>query len=436
MFEVKLPKAICLMLVLSKYLKKKKYWNTNDVITIAHNIQSGLIRLRKDKKPYEYKYFDDTDYGGLRGNISTASTLLGLIKKNNAITAYYSIGRSERLINAYNNGDIILDKTDFIARTDKLDLKILLENEARYFSIREGQAHIAAFLRKNPTFPLKRDDINFKNICVLKSDSNQFFLRVLFNTFIQPTIIEYNVLSYLEGPKIRKQNIHALFVVPSKDNNWEKFYVIDSKELLVNTPLFIYYDTVNNVFYDENKHFYSFEELTSSLAHISDENGNYSERMAYDSITALESHVGKRIGVTASRSETEESVFIKNFLDNSLGNLLFIKGKEVREYKIHRSGVDVTLEYADGTSQPLELEHRWSNYISHGHQNSFNWNGAWIYANEEFDFSVIKRIFGPYKGLYIPTVFLSSNPITKAKEAYEVDWNADTYSKLSITFHH
>lgn len=435
MFTVQLPKILCLALVISKYAKDVKYFNTNDLIEIANAKKSEMVRLRKDKASYEYRYFEDTNFGGLRGNFSTVLTLCGLIQRKNRITGYYSIGPGERLINAVNKGDIILDRNDFIATTNSLDLKIMLENEARYLSIREAQAHIKVFLKNNPLFPLKRDNVNFKKICVLKSTSNQYFYRILFNTYAKPNVIEYNMLSYLEGPKIKRQNIHALFVVPNQDDYWGEFYVIDSKYLLQRAPLFLYFDTSRRVVYDKAGNTYPFESLSASLSHISDENGNSVKRLSYDPQKALERLVTRRVSASSTTTtETEESVFIKNFLSNSLNNKLFIKGKLTKEYKIHRAGVDVTIDFVDGTTQPLELEHKWSNYVSHGHQNSIAWKDAWIYANEKFDFTKIKMIFGPYKGLYIPSVFLSSNPSTGSKEAYEVDWNTDTFTKLLIEF--
>ena len=434
MYTVEIPKILCLALAISKFAKGKKYFNTNDLITIANTKKRDMVRLRQDKKSYEYRYFADTNFGGLRGNFSTVLTLRGLIKKNNKISAYYSIGPNERLINAVNSGDIILDKHDFLATTANLDLKILLENEARYLSIREGQAHIKVFLKKNPSFPLQRDNINFKKICVLKSRSDQYFYRILFNTYTKPDVIQFNMYSYFEGPKIKKQNIHALFVIPSDDDNWSEFYAIDSKELLDKAPLFLYYNTTRHIFYDDDGNNYPYETLNTALTHISDENGNVSERITYDPKAALERRLTTSVGTTSARSTSEEYDFIKYFLNNSLSNLIFIKGRQAIEYKIHRAGVDVTIEFADGTSQPLELEHSWANYIAHGHHNNIDWKDSWIYANEEFDFPTIKRIFGPYKGKYIPSIFLSSNPSSGDVKAYEVDWNTETFIELPIIF--
>ena len=59
-YEVKLPKILCLMLIISKFAKEEKYYNTNDLIKIANKIKPELVRLRKDKD--DYKYFDDTNF--------------------------------------------------------------------------------------------------------------------------------------------------------------------------------------------------------------------------------------------------------------------------------------------------------------------------------------------------------------------------------------
>ena len=150
MYTVEIPKILCLALAISKYAKSVKYFNTNDLIDIANKKKNSLVRLRKDKKDYEYRFFEDTKFGGARGNFSTVLTLCGLIKRNNRIIGYYSIGPGEKLINAVNNGDIILDYHDITATTNRLDLKAILESESKYLSIREGQAHIKVFLKKNP----------------------------------------------------------------------------------------------------------------------------------------------------------------------------------------------------------------------------------------------------------------------------------------------
>ena len=38
-YEVVLPKILCLMLIISKFTKEEKYYNTNDLIRIANKIK-------------------------------------------------------------------------------------------------------------------------------------------------------------------------------------------------------------------------------------------------------------------------------------------------------------------------------------------------------------------------------------------------------------
>ena len=76
MFTIEIPKILCLALAISKDAKDLKYFNTNDLVRIGNDKKKAMVRLRKDKKPYEYKYFEDTNFGGLRGNFSTLLTLL------------------------------------------------------------------------------------------------------------------------------------------------------------------------------------------------------------------------------------------------------------------------------------------------------------------------------------------------------------------------
>ena len=63
------------------------------------------------------------------------------------------------------------------------------------------------------------------------------------------------------------------------------------------------------------------------------------------------------------------------------------------------------------------------------------WSDTWLYADEKWDFNLIKSRFSPYIADYInciPKIFLCIDSITKEKEAYEVDWNTCSYRKLDI----
>ncbi len=430
-YTVKLPKILCLSLIISKFAKETKYYNTNDLIKIANSVKPELVRTRKDKN--DYKYFDDTNFGGLRGNFSTVLTLKGFVKKGNGYSPYYGIGKSDRLINAYKNGEFILDTQKYIAYTNNSELKKLLESEAKNLSIREAQAHIKIFLNKNKDFPLVRDNINFKKMCVLKSKKDQYFLRILFNTFVKDDVVQFNMYNYLSGPKVKQFNMHALFVIPSKENNWEEFYVIDSKYILSNSPLFMYFDKKLKKFYDVYGNVYEAYCLSDGLDILSDQNGNIAERLNYDWNSIKQNLVDDVVETNVSE-EDEFSVFLNDYLNWKREFTIY--GKRVVNLFVSSSGgADVIIEFSGGTTQKLELEHKWNNYIIHQHYKSYAWKNSWLYADEEWDFEKIKRIFSPYISSYldnIPKVFLCTDKITKQKKAYEVDWDSFTYKEIEV----
>lgn len=432
-FTINLPKILYLTLLISKFAKNKKYYNTNDLIKIANELKPELVRTRKDKN--DYKFLDDTNFGGLRGNFSTVLTFRGFINRNNTYIAYYGLGSTDRLFNAFKNGEIILDSQKYCAYTNNIELKNALEKEINNFTIRENQAHIKLFLKKNPNFPLKRDTINFPKIAVLKSQNYQYFLRILFNTFKTENIIEFNMLKYLEGTKIKQFNIHPLFVIPSYDNYWKEFYVIDSKEILANTPLLMYFDKKSKKFYDNNKNIYSYYTLDESLGKISNQNGNIEERLSYNWQEVRKQLVNDYTERTSNVEKDEFSLFLENFLHWKKSFSIY--EKEVVDITVSSSGgPDVILTFSGGTTQKVELEHKWNNYILHKHYKSQAWQNVWLFADENWDFNKIKQIFTPYLSEYIdsiPTVFLCSNNQTNKKEAYEVNWNELTYKQIKIT---
>lgn len=431
-YEVELPKILCLMLIISKFAKEEKYYNTNDLIKIANKIKPELVRLRKDKD--DYKYFDDTNFGGLRGNFSTALTLRGFVKKNNSYTPYYGIGKNDRLFNAYKNGEIILDTHEYKVYTNNYDLKKLLDSEARNLSIRESQAHIKVFLKRNSEFPLVRDEYNFPKKCVLKSSNNQYFLRVLFNTFVSDKVVEFNMLDYLSLRGVIQFNMHALFVVPSEDNIWSEFYVIDSKEILSKGPLLIYFDKETKKFYDVNVNVYPSYTLEESLDIVSDQNGNIQERLNYDWNKLRKSIVENTVVERNVIEQDEFSVFLNDYL--RWNKEFTIYGKKVVNLIVSSSGgADVILEFSGGTTQNLELEHKWNNYILHQHYKSSAWKNAWLYAEEEWNFDKVKKVFLPYVSQYvdnIPKVFLCTDKNNEQKKAYEVNWSDLTFKEIEV----
>ena len=78
-YTIKIPKILYLSLLISKYAKDTVYYNTNDLIKWANEMKPDLVRTRKDKD--EYRFLDDTNFGGLRGNFSTLLTFRGILKK-------------------------------------------------------------------------------------------------------------------------------------------------------------------------------------------------------------------------------------------------------------------------------------------------------------------------------------------------------------------
>ena len=432
-YRINLPKIMYLTFLISKYVEDKVYFNTNDLNIAANKFEPELVRLRSDKE--DYKFLDDTIFGGSRGNFSTVLTFKGIAKRGSKFIFYYSLGDSNRLFNAYHKAEIILDSKEMCAYTLKKDLAELLENECNNYTIREKQAHIKVFLEENKDFPLIRDTVNFSKIAVLKSENNQYFLRILFNTFKNAHTIEYNMVSYFQGNKIKKTNINALFAIPTYENSWDNFYAIDSKELLQNTPLFIYYDTISNIFYDEKGHVYSHYNLDEALLKISDLDGNLAERLTYSWKNVKDLFADTYTDVKKDLKETEFSIFLKKFLNLKMTFSIYGK-RVVHVFESSSGGPDVVLTYAGGTTQKVELEHKWVNYTIHKHHKSLAWKDVWLYADEKWDFYKILHIFKPYLSEYIdciPKVFLCTNEHTSEKEAYEVDWDTLTYKKVEIT---
>ncbi|MBR3138351.1 hypothetical protein IKG41_03385 [Candidatus Saccharibacteria bacterium] len=429
-YSVKLPKILYLSLLVLQYTKLNGYTNTNDMAKMANSIAKGLVRTRKDKQ--DYKFLEDTNYGGLRGNFSTQMTLRGMIKRGSRYTAYYGIGANDRLLNAVVKGQIILDDpTSLVAHTNDRTLKRILEHESKLLTLRETQAHIKQFLGKNPGLPFERDSLNFPKIAVVRSKfRNSYFMRVLFNRFTDSSnsIIEYNLLNYWQGSSIRKHNMHILFVVPKmsdsddKDDYWHKIKAIRFEDIIERKPLFIYYDTNLDQCFDSNHNKLDSFELDYAMENFSLDNANIGQRLSYDWEETRSQFNSQENTVVGEVKPTEFFVFLENFLKFSFQ--FNIDGKTVASLVESASGgPDVILTFTGGTKQPLELEHEWSHYVQHGHQNNKAFQGAWIYANEDWNFDRIKSIFYPeyLKGKIVPEVFLFTDNGVKA--ARRVDWS-------------
>lgn len=236
MYKINLQKTFFLALEISSHYNKS-YYNTNDLVKLANQYKADLVRTRVDKK--DYKFLDDTKFGGLRGNFSTLLTLKGFVKRGNKIIPFYSLGMDGRIVNAVNNGEIILDSSDLTANTTNERLKDLLEQEVFLSKVRENQAHIKVMLEKDSVkLGIKRDN-TFKKDSVVVSGSGQYFLRGLLNNFINNNTIEYNLYNYWSGKKIIKKNMHLLISIPSKDNSWAELYAIKFEDLIKNKPMYL-----------------------------------------------------------------------------------------------------------------------------------------------------------------------------------------------------
>jgi len=97
MHKVEIPKVLFLALDVAQFYRNS-FFNTNDLAGLSNRYKGDLVRLRVAKK--DYKYLDDTRFGGLRGNFSTLLTWRGLVKRGSTIVSTYSLGRDGRLVNA------------------------------------------------------------------------------------------------------------------------------------------------------------------------------------------------------------------------------------------------------------------------------------------------------------------------------------------------
>lgn len=410
------------------------YDNTNTLAELASGYANHLVRTRKDKQ--DYKFFEDTRHGGLRGNLSTALTLRGYIEYGNGrCTAYYGIGRNDTLVNAVVKGDIILDEQKLCAHTNKEHLKRLLENEATVFTARENQAHLKSYLLNNPDFPFERDTENYPKKGVMYYQKRIYCLRLLLNRIISPEVFEYNLLDYWQGPKIRQRNLHAMIIVPRIDQStntvesFGDFRMLKSEDLMKKPNLLWKYDTKSQVFVtvDDGHKIptYSIEEALRSFS-LSYENVNLRLQYSWeDTRNGFCQHFSDDI---KNIKPTEAFVFLKDFLQGSPE--FTIEGKTVVNWLESASGgPDIIFKYAGGTEQKLELEHKWSHFIQHNHHKKVAWRGAWLYANESWDFDKIKRLFLQQylDGCYVPEVFLFTNNGKKA--GMRIAWSSNPVAR-------
>jgi len=432
MYQVKIPKILFLALGTARFYYKG-YYNTNDLAGIANKYAEHLVRLRSDKK--DYKYLDDTNFGGLRGNFSTLLTWKGFVKRGNAIVSRYYIGRDKRLANAVCNGEIILNESNMTAYTTNEKLKELLELEAWLFTVKETQAHIKVMLGKDKSIPLSRDNDNFKKVSVVRSANGQYFIRSLVNNFIDSKnkVLEYSIVNFWEGKKLKKKNLHPLIVIPTKDNPWSKIFAIKMEDLIDNKPLTLLVDLEKEICFDTDNNKYKLYSLREAVDEFTTGDENIPQRLSYSWEKIKEAHCDKEADFSEIK-EDEFIIFLEKFLK-------WQKEFEVGEKKVvgvnvsSSGGPDVHLTFSGGTTQKLELEHNWKSYLDHRHHESNAWVDTWLFAEEEWN---PKRILSLYKthrktnGQRIPNVFLCLE--RGERKCYEANWDEETFTEIPLKF--
>lgn len=432
-YKINLQKIFFLALEISAHYKKS-YFNTNDLVKLANQYKVELVRTRVDKK--DYKYLDDTKFGGLRGNFSTLITLKGFVKRGNKIVPYYSLGRDGRIVNAVNNGEIILNSSDLSANTTNEKLKDLIETEVWLSKVRENQAHIKMMLEKDPVeLGIKRDN-NFKKDSVVVSNKNQYFIRGLLNNFVGNgnEILEYNLSNYWSGKKITQKNMHPLLVIPSKENSWNEICAVKAEELFEKQPMFLQISLNSKICIDKNGNTYNLFSLEQALKDFSDGNANIDKRLSYKWKELQKRECSNETEIQKDTKQQETWVFIDKFL--KFKKTFSIDNKDVIDYSMSSSGgCDVLLKYSGGTTQKLELEHDWKNYLDHKHHENNAWSDAWLFAEQEWNPELIIKLFQPLKEKHsnrIPDVFLCFEK--GQRKAYRINWNNGSFEEIDLKF--
>jgi len=431
MYKVKIPKILFLALDMASFYRRS-FFNTNDLTEYANKYKNDLVRMRSDK--IDYKYLDDTNFGGLRGNFSTLLTWKGFVKRGNLIISRYNIGKDNKLINSVCNGKIILDKESLTANTNDKKLKRILEQESSLLNIREKQAHIKQMLEKNSDVPLSRDFVNFPKASVVKSN-NRYFIRSMINNYAdeKKSIIEYSILNLWEGKKLKKKNIHPLIVIPSDKNSWDKIYAIRNEDLFDEKPLLLYVDIAKKECFDKKEKKYKLYILGEAIQEFSSGDENIEKRLDYD-WEELKKRECKEEIEQKEIKEDEYSVFVNLFLDWKKN--FIINNKKVINIKVSSSGgPDVILFFSGGTNQKVELEHTWKSYIDHGHYKHNAWSNVWLYSEEEWNKDLILKLFKELKKIHherIPDVFLCIH--NNERKAYKVNWDNEKFDEMKLKF--
>ena len=98
MHKIELPKILFLALDIASFYRNN-FFNTNDLAELSNRYKSDLVRLTVNKT--DYKYLDDTRFGGLRGNFSTLLTWRGLVKRGSLIVNAYEFRERFQIAKCY-----------------------------------------------------------------------------------------------------------------------------------------------------------------------------------------------------------------------------------------------------------------------------------------------------------------------------------------------
>lgn len=431
-YKIKIPKILFLALDIARFYKGN-FFNTNDLAELANRYKKDLVRQREDKT--DYKYLEDTKFGGLRGNFSTLLTWKGFVKRGSSVVNRCGIGRDGRIVNAICKGEIILNREDLSAHTGNKKLKQLLEMESWLFNVREGQAHIKAMLGRNSEIQLKRDSDNFPKESVVSTANNQYFIRAIVNNFADSknTVLEYNICNLWEGTKLKKKNLHLLVVIPAKDNSWDRIRTIRNEDLFQNKPLRIYIDLKKETCFDRDNNKYKLYNLKETVDIFSHGDANIEKRLEHNWGDLKHRECDKETDFRRTK-QGEFDAFLNNFL--GWKQSFYIDGKRVDKIRNSASGgPDIILMYSGGTTQKLELEHKWKDYIDHKHYQDNAWSGSWLFADEEWDKDKIFILFKKLKLTHnkrIPDVFLCVH--NGERKVYRVNWNSGTSEEIVLKF--
>ena len=433
--KIEIQQKLCLALDVLRYTKGM-YVNTSDLVKFAEKYNSSEVRLRKDKT--DYIYYDDTKVGGLRGNFSNILTAQGFFKKGNRIETYYGLGYKNKILNAVHSGKIILQRVDkkYFALTKDKNLANLIELESKLYLIREQQSHIKDYIKKNTEREMERDKERFPKESVVKTQNNILFLRAKINNFKDKEVLEYKLIPYWKGKKLKIYNIHLMVVFPNNEDGWGEFFAVQFEQLFKNKPISLFINIKNKECVDESGNEYKLIPFKKAKLEFSREDENTKQRLDYDwKILQRTFWEKEKINQENTHFQKDEySLFVDKFLKWKKEFKIGIR--EVVDISVSSSGgADVRLKFAGGTDQKLELEHKWKNYLEHGHHRNNSWENTWLWSEEILSYKNIKNIFlnesKTENKSRIPTHFLGTNKQDKRKLLI-INWDDVSYRETDI----